>query len=258
MVTDKEYVCLGAGIKSKPNLPAFTTINQAHLRGIVSVNQDGNVKEIPQGRNKLEHVKWVYHDKVGYILPIPSTVYLSNTSQEGRWSDISATKNASPETVSQEVFLLGIDHGNSPRDASYQYIVVPVVSAEELASGGVGNREIEILSNTPQLQGVFHKGLIICQLAFYQAGEVTISEGFSVKMDSQGMAMFKMNGNTISTLSVSDPSRKLTRITLTILGSYNKQGENLITLPDQNGKHTIIMVDLPTGVHAGSSTTIEL
>jgi chondroitin AC lyase len=255
---DKEYVCLGAGIKSKPNLPAFTTINQAHLRGVVSVNQDGTVKAIPQGSNKLEHVKWVHHDKVGYILPVPSTIYLSNTAREGRWSDISATKNASRETVSLEVFMLGIDHGNSPRDASYEYIVVPGVSTEEVASGSAGNRDIEILSNTPQLQGVFHKGLGICQLAFYQAGEVKISGGFTVKMDSQGMAMLKMNGHTISSLSVSDPSRKLTRVTLTIPGDYNKRGENFITLPVETGKHTIVMVDLPTGAYAGSSITIEL
>ena len=255
---DKEYVCLGAGIKSNPDLPAFTTMNQAHLRGMVSGNQDGTTKVITQGRNNLDNVKWVHHDKVGYILPEPSTVYLSNTAQQGRWSDISATKSASRETVTQDVFLLGIDHGNRPRNASYQYIVVPGVTAEEVASASAGNRDIEVLSNTPHLQGVIHKGLGICQLAFYKAGEVKISEGFTVKMDSQGMAMLKMNGNRIAKLSVSDPSRKLTRVTLSVPGTYNKRGENFITLPDQAGNRTIIMVDLPTGVYAGSSTTIGL
>jgi chondroitin AC lyase len=255
---DNEYVCLGAGIRSNPGLPAYTTINQAHLRGDVTVSQGGATKVIPRGKNDLENVKWVHHNRVGYILPVPSTVNLSNTAQKGRWSDISATKTASRELVTQDVFLLGIDHGNRPRNGSYQYIVVPGITPEELASTSANNRNIVVLSNTPDLQGVIHNGLGICQLAFYKAGEVEISTGNKVRMDSQGMAMLKMNGNRIKELSVSDPSRKLTRITLTISGIYNTRGENFFTLPNKTENNTLIIVDLPTDVYAGSSRTIEL
>ncbi|WP_162339420.1 polysaccharide lyase family 8 super-sandwich domain-containing protein [Cyclobacterium salsum] len=254
---DKEYVCLGAGIKSNPNLPAYTTINQAHLRGDVTVSQKERVELVPQSNSELENVKWVHHDRVGYLLPEPATVNLSNKAEQGRWSDISAAKSASDELVTQEVFLLGIDHGNSPSNASYQYIVVPGVTSEELASSSVNNRNIEILSNTPDLQAVIHNGLGISQLAFYKAGEVEIADGYMVRMDSQGMVMLKMNGNRIEELSVSDPSRKLTRVTLTVPGTYNLQGENFITLPNNDKNSTLIIVDLPTDVYAGSSTTVE-
>jgi chondroitin AC lyase len=255
---DNEYVCLGAGIRSNPNLPAYTTINQAHLRGDVTVSQGGPAKVIPRSKGDLENVKWVHHDEVGYILPEPATVNLSNRAEQGRWSDISATKSASDELVTQDVFLLGIDHGNSPGNASYQYIVVPGVTPEVVALTSASNRNIKILSNTPDLQGVIHNGLGLCQLAFYKAGEVEITDGYTVKMDSQGMAMLKMNGNRIKELSVSDPSRKLTRVTLTVPGIYNTRGDNFITLPNNNENSTLIMVNLPTDVYAGSSTTIEL
>lgn len=255
---DKEYVCLGAGIRSNPNLPAYTTINQVHLKGDVTVSQGGTANVITRGSRNLENVKWVHHNGVGYIMPQPSTVNLSNNAQQGRWSDISATKTASRELVTQDVFLLGIDHGNRPRSASYQYIVVPGVTPEEMAKTSANNRNIRILSNTPDLQGVIHNGLGICQLAFYKAGEVEVSEGYWVKMDSQGMAMLKMNGNRIKELSVSDPSRKLTRITLTVTGIYTTKGDNFITLPDNTRNSTLIIVDLPTDVYAGSSRTIEL
>lgn len=255
---DNEYVCLGAGIRSNPNLPAYTTINQALLRGDVTVSQGGTTKVIEQGKRDLENVKWVHHDRVGYILPEPATVNLSNTAQQGRWSDISATKTASRELVSLDVFLLGIDHGNRPRNGSYQYIVVPGVTPDELASTSSNNRNISILSNTSELQGVIHNGLGICQLVFYKAGEVEISAGNKVSMDSQGMAMLKMDGNKIKELSVSDPSRKLTRVTLTVTGIYNTRGENFITLPDNTKISTLIIVDLPTDVYAGSSRTIKL
>ena len=255
---DKEYVCLGAGIRSNPNLPAYTTINQVHLKGDVTVSQGGTANVITRGSRNLENVKWVHHNRVGYIMPQPSTVNLSNNAQQGRWSDISATKTASRELVTQDVFLLGIDHGNRPRSASYQYIVVPGVTPEEMAKTSANNRNIRILSNTPDLQGVIHNGLGICQLAFYKAGEVEVSEGYWVKMDSQGMAMLKMNGNRIKELNVSDPSRKLTRITLTVTGIYTTKGDNFITLPDNTRNSTLIIVDLPTDVYAGSSRTIEL
>ena len=255
---DKEYVCLGAGIKSAPNLPAYTTVNQSHLRGEVTVSQPGTIKVIPQGKNDLENVKWVHHDRVGYILPVPATVNLSNSTQQGRWSDISATKTASREPVSKDVFLLGFNHGNRPRNASYQYIVVPGITPEELASTSANNRNIRILANTPDLQGVIHNGLGICQLAFYKAGEVEIADGFKVRMDSQGMAMLKINGNRIKEMSVSDPSRKLSRVTLTVPGIYNSKGDNFMAIPENQGNRTIIMVELPTGVYAGSSRTIKL
>jgi chondroitin AC lyase len=131
---DNEYVCLGAGIKSSPDLPAYTTMNQAHLRGYVTVSQQGQTKVIPRSKSDLKNVKWVHHDRVGYIFPEPATVNLSNSAQQGRWSDISATKSASREPVTQDVFLLGIDHGNRPQNASYQYIVVPGITPEELAA----------------------------------------------------------------------------------------------------------------------------
>jgi chondroitin AC lyase len=255
---NKEYVCLGSGIKSTSNLPAYTTINQAHLRGDVTVSREGRAEVTPKGSRDLQKVKWVHHDRVGYILPEPATVNLSNMAQQGRWSDISATKTASEELVTQDVFLLGIEHGSSTGNGSYQYIVVPGVTQEEVASTSVNNRNIEILSNTSDLQGVIHNGLGICQLAFYKAGEVEVSEGYFVRMDSQGMAMLKLNGKRIEKLSISDPSRKLTRISLTVPGIYNTKGENFIVLPNKEENTTLIIVNLPTDVYAGSSRTVEL
>lgn len=255
---DNEYVCLGADIKSDPNLPAYTTINQAHLRGDVTVNQNGQSKVMPRGKSDLENVKWVHHDRVGYILPEPATVNISNRAEQGRWSDISAALTAPDELVTQDVFLLGINHGNRPRNASYQYIVVPGVTTEELVATSANNRNIIILSNTPEIQAVKHNGLGICQIAFYKGGEVEIASGASVRMDSQGMAMLKMNGNRIAELTVSDPSRMLTRMTITVPGIYNSGGDNYKTFPNSEENNTMILVDLPKDVYAGKSVTIEL
>ncbi len=255
---DNEYVCLGADIESNQSLPAYTTINQAHLRGDVTVNRDGKTEVLHQVKRDLENVKWVHHDRVGYILPEPATVNLSNRAEQGRWSDISAALSAPDELVTQDVFLLGINHGNRPANASYQYIVVPGVTTGELAETSAVNRNIEILSNTPEIQAVKHNGLGICQIAFYKAGKLDIAGGASIRMDSQGMVMLKMDGDRIAELTVSDPSRMLARMIITVPGIYNAGGDNYKAFPDREEDNTMIMVDLPGNEYAGKSVTIEL
>ena len=50
-------------------------------------------------------------------------------------------------------------------------------------------------------------------------------------MDSQGMAMFKMQGDRVEELTVSDPSRKLNRIIVTVSGIYESRGMVLSHIP---------------------------
>ena len=154
--------------------------------------------------------------------------------------------------------MLWFDHGNRPNNASYQYIVVPDVSEQELKETSGNNRDIEIISNTADIQAVKSNKLGIYQLAFYKAGEVEISNGFKFRMDSQGMAMIKMQGNRIEELTIADPSRKLSRMIITIPDIYNVRGDNFIAFPNNSQNLTYIIVDLPQGVYAGKSVSIQL
>ena len=70
--------------------------------------------------------------------------------------------------------------------------------------------------------------------------------------------MIKMKGNKIEELSVSDPSRKLSRITMTVSGLYNSKGDSFINKPNNSKNNTLVLVDLPQGVYAGKSVTVEL
>lgn len=254
---NEEYVCLGTGINSEPDLPVVTTINQVLMRSDVSVMQEDKVKRVPHGSRRLENVKWVHQDRVGYLFPQPETIHLSNQMEQGRWSDITDQKNIPQEIVSEEVFSLWFDHGNSPENAAYQYIVVPDIGVEELEQTGNINRGIEILSNSSGIQAVKHNKLGICQMAFYKAGEVDISGGSTVRMESQGMLMLKMQGERIIEMTLSDPSRKLGRIVVTVPGIYTVTGENILAYPHNNRNNTLLVVDLPKGVYAGKSITFK-
>jgi len=255
---DEEYVCLGTAINSNRRLPVATTVNQVLMRSDVTVSQNGRITKVREGNRELEKVKWVHQDKIGYIFPETATVNVSNQTQEGRWSDITDQKNISDEIVSEKVFMIWFNHGDRPKNASYRYIVVPNVTERELDETSHSNRNITILSNTPEIQAVKHSKLEIIQIAFYKAGEVEISSDTKVRMDSQGMAMLTMKGNKIEKLSVSDPSRKLSTIAVTVSGHYHSQGDGFLTIPNKNEDTTVVLVDLPQGVYAGKSITAEL
>jgi chondroitin AC lyase len=255
---EDEYVCLGAGINSRRDLPVATTINQVLMRSDVKVMQDNQVNTLPHGNREMENVKWVYHDKIGYILPEPAKLNISNQQEEGRWSDITDQKNISEALVTKDVFMLWFNHGERPENATYEYIVVPDVIEHELAVTAANNREIEILSNTPDLQAVKSIELNMCQATFYKAGELQIAENFRMKLGSQGMVMLKMDGSRIKELSVADPSRKLNQILVTVSGLYESKGDNFQTFPNESKKETLILVNLPQDVYAGKSVTINL
>ncbi len=255
---DQEYVCLGTDINADRRLPVATTINQVLMRSEVTVSRNGKIDKLPEGDRTMENVTWVYQDKIGYLFPEPATIHLSNQIEKGRWSDITDEKNVSKRIVSEKVFALWFDHGDRPEKASYQYIVVPNVTEQALNRTSHSNRHIKILSNSPDIQAVTHSDLGISQMVFYKAGAIDISENTTVRLGSHGMGMIKMKAHRIEAMSVSDPSRELNSITVTVSGIYDSQGDNFITEPDRPKNTTKVVVELPQGVYAGQSVTVEL
>jgi chondroitin AC lyase len=144
------------------------------------------------------------------------------------------------------------------KSPSYQYIVVPNVTEQQLSETSGNNRNIIILSNTAELQGVKQTKLGIVQLAFYKSGEVEIEKGQTVKMDSQGMAMLKMDGNKVKEISVADPSRELSRILITLPYIYKMSAAGIACLPDIKNNKTMLIIDLPQGVYLGKSVSFKL
>jgi chondroitin AC lyase len=256
---DDEYVCIGTNIHSRRrNLPVATTINQVLMRSEVSIQQNGSIQTLPRGDRELTDVKAVYQDRVGYIFPEPAKVHLSNQGESGRWSDITDQKNISKELVTMDVFKLWFDHGKRPDSASYEYIVVPNVDADEVFSTSANNRGIEILAKNGSVHAVINNKLGICQAAFYKASEIKISDRVKLKMDSQGMAMLKMRNGEVLELSVSDPSRKLDRLLVTLSGNYNVNSDGVTSPGDPDGDGTLLIIDLPRGVYRGKSVTVKL
>jgi chondroitin AC lyase len=136
--------------------------------------------------------------------------------------------------------------------------VVPNVSEQQLNASSQNNRSVKILSNTPALQAVRQDKLGISQLAFYKAGIVEIEKEVSVRLDSPGMVMLKTREGRLHELTLSDPSRMLSRMLVSVSGIYKVQGDSYRTLVDESKNVTLFIVDLPQGVYLGKSVHLEV
>lgn len=254
---EDEYVCLGTGINYSGDLPVVTTINQSLSVGNVVAMKGSGRSVINKGENRIENVKWILHDEIAYIFPEPADLFLSDKAQTGSWYRINQQSDSPKDEISMEVFKIWMDHGRRPSNAGYSYIVVPSVSEEELSSVNA-EKNIEILANTADIQAVRHNILNVCQIVFFRAGEIQVTPGMNIRMDSPGLIMVRMEGKNIKEISVSDPSRSLGRIHFSASVRIDKRGNDYKAVWDEAKGLTEISVDLPQGVYAGQSVTVLL
>ncbi len=250
-----EYVCLGTGINSRSKMTVATTLNQCLLHGDVVLMKGNQKSTIEKGERQLDQVKWILHDGIGYIFPEVQKLSLSNQAQTGSWFKVNRQSDSPKDEISLNVFKLWLDHGAQPANAGYQYIVVPSTTEKEMESKS--DRQIKILSNTPEIQAVKHSGLNICQIVFYTSGEMQVSENLKIGMDSPGLVIVKTEGSAVKQISVADPSRKLGKIHLSVSGKIEKNGNHFRSFWNEGKGISEIAIDLPQTVYAGQSVTIE-
>ena len=254
---DGEYVCLGAGISSRKELPVATTLNQCLLHDDVTISVGDKKTIVDKGEREFEDVQWVFHDGIGYIFLNPTKASIKNDEATGSWWNINKQSDSPKDEVKLDVFKLWLDHGTAPSEATYEYIVAPATSIEKLEQG-VSRRNIEILANTPEIQAVRHTGLDMTQLVFYTSGAIEISDGLIVRSDNPGILLLKMDHGNLSEISASDPNRELSKMHFSITSRVEKNAEGIVAVWDESQKISKISMDIPTGVYAGSSVTVQL
>ncbi|WP_209401642.1 polysaccharide lyase family 8 super-sandwich domain-containing protein [Pseudozobellia sp. WGM2] len=254
---DDSYVCLGAGISSdKEKFPVFTTLNQSLLRSEVTVSQNTTTTKIGRGEKTFEDINWVFQDGIGYIFPKPTKVYIKNKTETGDWWRINKQVTSSKEKVSLDVFTIGLDHGLKPKNASYEYVVVPATSIKSLEQMST-DESISILSNSPYLQAVGQNELGIYQIVFYKAGNIKITEGLELISHTPGILMIKLDGDKIKEITVADPNRELGKMHISVSTKLNKISDKFKAIWNKKEQVSEITVDLPQGVNAGESVNLS-
>lgn len=244
-----EYVCLGAGMQARTKYPVATTINQVLLRSAVKVSNENSVLEVPKGEHLLEGINWLLQDSIGYLFQEPTNVHLYNKTATGSWRSINHQSGYTDEPVQEEVFKLWLDHGARPGGAEYAYIVLPAVDQQTLEDYAA-QPQIQILSNSPEIQAVWHRGLEMAQIVFYQHGSIDLPNGQQLGLDSPGIIMASFREDRIESIWVSDPSRKLAILQL---HTGWKDG----SAAGKSKQSEVISVKLPAGEFAGQSIAVE-
>lgn len=216
---DDEVVCLGS--VSSSNLKVQTTVNQCLLDGEVWAN-DGVSAGLVSGERNGENIKWVFHDKVGYVFPQGGNIWVKNSLQRGSWKEINSSKDG--VMLEKRVFSLGFNHLTQER-ASYAYVVVPGISSyDELEKYTAEDGPIAIVSNTKDVQSVYHKVLDNWQTVFFVPNQEIVCNGLKLSSDSRCAVMIKKHGDGYQ-LFVADPSRSqgVINIKVTTPGNIEKK-----------------------------------
>ena len=215
---DDEFVCLGAGIRTQnEKADVYTTVNQCNIDGEVLYACGEKIRTLADTKT-LKNLKWVLHGQIGYYNLNPKAEYRL-VSQNG-------------------LFSLNINHGLRPENETYAYLVRPNVKNVQEAGSYANHISVEILSNTEQLQAVYHPELDVMEAIFYQAGSLKLTDGSVLKVDAPCALLW--NGRT-------------QRINLANPYCESKNPLTVIVTLTKNGKSHTLSFDMPQGEFAGST-----
>jgi chondroitin AC lyase len=213
---DDAVVCLGSGIQSggqAQGLEVDTTVNQSLLEGPVTIIAGGAVREL-SGESEMQAADapdTVLHDGTAYYFPRGGRVSMSGKTRSGSWQDINGSQSDAP--VSAGVFTLAVNHGIDVREGSYAYIVAPGVENIAEARRWQEQSAVEILSNTAEIQAVYHRTLDILSLVFYREGAYQ-GDRFQVKVDAACVVMFRQASGSKPLIYAADPGQRLEGVSI--------------------------------------------
>ena len=164
-----------------------------YIHGTEDVVVDGQLMEKANEYEKsFENPSWIYlQNDAGFYLPEGGQVTMKKT-------------NAGTNYLS-----FWFEHGVSPKNQKYAYVVLPNKSVDGTAVYSQ-NPDVEILSNTPELQAVREKKLGITQMVFWKSGACG-----DIRVSAPCIVMAEEAGNEMK-ISVSDPTQKLTELTVNV------------------------------------------
>ena len=231
---DSVYAALGAGITLAEDTQhsVATDVNQPLLQGDVLTSEASGPVTGAQSYSAAHRV-WVEHDRVGYVFAPHTRVDLTVGPQTGAWSDIGT---GSSEPLTEPVFNLWIDHGTAPKDASYEYFVLPGASTEE-TTRFARHVDLDVLANTTSTQAVYSRSLKLAEIAFRAPGSLATPLG-RVEADHSCLLLVKKTAAGWK-VTASNPENQPLTLHVTIKGKQ-------------------IAIDLPGGNFAGSSVSVDL
>jgi chondroitin AC lyase len=235
LFTDEFVLCLGAGINTDSNYVVTTSIDQQLKKsGLYQFKGKNQVKVDSIDLSKQKDIRFYCGNK-GYIVMNSTAGKVKTDVRTGKWNDI---MRLYPDTmiVKEEVFSAWISHGSQPQNASYQYLIIPSADAGKTRDFNLD--DLQVISNTSELQAVYLHHLNKYFIAAYQPADAKLSNNIHLKSDQPGLFILSPGkGNSI--LTISDPTQKLETINVSI-----NEKKYVVHLPSGNYKGNAVKIQL--------------
>lgn len=208
---DNEVVCLGAGISSTDNRTIETTVENRRLAGY------GNNPFIVNGTAKPSNVGWqedlagtswahllgnVPGADIGYYFPQPATVRAVREARAGALEDLNSSYG-SADRASRNFLTLWLDHGASPSNATYAYVLLPSRSASQVAAYSAAP-DITVIENQPRFQCVRDNVLGVTAANFWQ--DALPNRVGGMVCDKKASVLFRHDGSVLE-VGLTDPTQ---------------------------------------------------
>ena len=219
---DKEVVALGSGISSDTGHEIDTTVDNHRLLPdgsnllCLDGKETGSCKE-PGSRYAEGHLAESVHltgncgtgSDMGYVFPGTANIHILCEQRNGSWRQIN---DGNPDTPCTNSFAtLWFDHGTSPKDASYAYILLPGATAEQ-TSVYAASPEVEILENSLSAHAVRKADDGLICVNFWKSESYTCA---GITSDKAASIMLHTAENGAE-LAVTDPANNDAVLTLTL------------------------------------------
>ncbi|MFC3494039.1 polysaccharide lyase 8 family protein [Glycomyces rhizosphaerae] len=254
-VFDDAIVALGADITASDGRNIVTTVEHRNLGAEgaprLSVNGDEQPSE-PGWSATLDGARWVHLEGVGgYLFPSGATGLRGlRETRTGAWNDIEqgpTTGGGDTEIHSRRYATLWFDHGVSPVDGKYAYVLLP--TADEAATAtAAGSDNMRILANNAEVQAVTDGRMFSAH--FWAAREV---EGLACDGPASVLAAKNDDGYTVA---IADPGRTTTKVVVELPYAASEVVEADDTIEVETGDRPRITVK--TEGSLGATHTVRL
>lgn len=219
-----KMVALGVGINSTSPGAVETIVENRKL------DADGDNALVVNGTSEpttlgwsstLSNVSWAYLDGgsvadagIGYYFPGTANLYALRESRTGEWSIINpgtSTTAAGPSTPFTNNFLsLAFEHGTTPVDAGYAYVVLPNQTAASMAAYAA-NPDVTVLENSTSAQAVYDAATQTTGANFWGTTSHTVNNSSGPYLTSSTQASVTVTDTgTELDIAVSDPTQENT------------------------------------------------
>lgn len=150
---ENEIVCLGSGISCTDDINVETIIENR----LVTDNSRFVLRGIEDGEGYLAKGAYLNgsHD-IGYYFPEEQKVNIVRQVREGNWHNMSTKTDG--KSYQGMYLTMWIDHGKTPQNDSYEYIIIPKCNESEIKEYSKNNK-VEIIENSTAVQCVKKNGV---------------------------------------------------------------------------------------------------